>query len=321
MNEISEPKSVAVIGAGTMGHALALVHALGGCRVTLQDIAPPVLEAAQQLIGGALHTLVEAGAVDKADAEAAIARLDYTDDLAKATSDVDLVVEAVVEKPEVKKALFDRLDEITGLGTIWASNTSYLDVFPLIPQRRQSRSVIAHWYTPPYLIDLVDLAPGPQTDPQAIAVLERFYTAMGKTPVVFKKLVPGYVANRLQMALNIECLRMIEEGWAGPEEIDRSIRHGLVARMAVLGHVRKMDFTGLQMVRNGVSGGTYRPPDTGGDSAVLRDLIEEGRGGVRDGAGFYDYSGETAEALFQQRDLRIARMKQAISDIMESDKE
>lgn len=319
MSVIAEPTSVAVIGAGTMGHALALVHALGGCRVTLQDISAPALDAAPGLITGALQTLTEAGVINDAEKAAAIGRLSYEGDLVQATAHADLIVEAIIEDLEVKRALFDSLDRITRSEAIWASNTSYLDIFPLIPQKRQPRAVIAHWYTPPYLIDLVDLAPGPETDAQVITMLEKFYRAMGKAPVVFEQLVPGYVANRLQMALNLECLRMIEEGWAGPEEIDRSIRHGLVARMAVLGHIRKMDFTGLQMVRNGVSSGTYKPPKAGRDSPVLRDLIEKGRSGVREGAGFYDYSGESAEAHFRTRDLRITRMKQAIAEIMEGE--
>ncbi|APE45260.1 hypothetical protein BOO69_02960 [Sulfitobacter alexandrii] len=304
-----------------MGHALALVHALGGCEVALHDVSAPVLAAAPGLIDGALDTLVQSGTVTQKAGGEALGRIRYTSVLPEAAEGAELVVEAVVESAEVKRAVYDELDRVCAAGAVWASNTSYLDVFPLMPRRRQDRAAIAHWYTPPYLIDLVDLAPGPGTDPQVISMLERFYAEMGKAPVVFDRLVPGYVANRLQMALNLECLRMIEEGWAGAEEIDRSIRHGLVARMAVLGHMRKMDFTGLEMVRNGVSAGTYQPPVSGRDSPVLRGLIEAGRSGVRDGAGFYDYAGESAEVLFRRRDQRIARMKRAIADIMEGDGE
>lgn len=299
-----------------MGHALGLVHALGGCDVTVQDVSPEVLAAAPGLVAAALETLVETGDLRKAEAQAARGRIRYLPDLAEAVAGADLIVEAVVESKAVKQELFVRLDALSPEDAIWASNTSHLDVFPLIPDARQSRAAIAHWYTPPYLIDLVDIAPGPSTDRGVIDLLDRFYRGMGKAPVIFDRLVPGYVANRLQMALNLECLRMIEEGWVGPEEIDRSIRHGLVARMAVLGHMRKMDFTGLQMVQNGLSGAAYRPPRHCAASPVLQDLLDRGRSGVRAGGGFYDYGDQGAERHFRRRDRRIVQMKQALVRIL-----
>lgn len=319
--ETDLPARVAVIGAGTMGHALALVHALGGCTVRVHDTAPEVLARAPALVAAALDTLRTAGALDADEAAAATARIVYTDSLAKAVAEADLIVEAVVEKAEVKRAVYAEIDRLAPSDAILASNTSYLDIFPLVPASRAPRTAIAHWYTPPYLIDLVDIAPGPGTDPATIDTLRRLYTGFGKEPVVFDRLVPGYVANRLQAALNLECLRMIAEGWAGPEEIDRSILHGLAGRMAVLGHMKKMDFTGLRMVRNGIASRMYQPPENTGETPVLDDLIDSGRSGVAEGAGFYDYDDRTPEQLFRDRDLQLYAMRAQIRAITRGETE
>ncbi len=158
-------ETVAVIGAGTMGHALALVHALGGCRVALHDNSAPVLARAPDLIRAALATLEEAGSLTRARGKDAFARITPVDTLQEAVASADMVVEAVVEKPKIKRLVYAEIDRHAPPGAILASNTSYLDVFPLIPDARQTRAAVAHWYTPPYIVDLVDLAPGPQTDP------------------------------------------------------------------------------------------------------------------------------------------------------------
>lgn len=306
---------VAVIGAGTMGHALALVHALGGCQVALHDVNAEVLSRASVLIDGALSTLGEAGALGEGDAEMALGRIRMTGTLEEAVEAADLIVEAVVECVEVKQAVFGALDDIAPKHTIIASNTSFLDIFPLIPERRQPSAAVAHWYTPPYLIDLVDIAPGPATAPETVEMLRSLYLRLGKAPLVFDRLIPGYIANRLQAALNLECLRMIEEGWADAEAIDTAILHGLVTRLAVMGHMRKMDFTGLEMVRNGLASRSYTPPLNDGKSPVLDRLIAAGRRGVVSGAGFYNYGARPAAELLRERDLQLFSAKMELAKI------
>ena len=313
-------ESVAVLGAGTMGHALALVHALGGCHVSLYDSNSKVLARAPSLIEAALATLQEAGVESTMAAAEATNRITFVDTLVGAVQAADLVVEAVPEDLEVKREVFAQIEAHLPEATILASNTSYLDIFPLIPAGRQSRAAVAHWYTPPYIVDLLDLAPGPKTDSDVIPKLRALYEGFGKTPVVFETLVPGYVANRLQAALNLECLRMIDEGWATAEMIDLSIRQGLVHRLAVLGHMQKMDFTGLRMVRKGIAGGSYQPPKNTGKTPVLDRLIAAGRSGVRSGAGFFDYGNTSVEKLFHARDLKLLRLKSHIEDLKDDDR-
>ena len=112
---------------------------------------------------------------------------------------------------------------------------------------------------------------------------------------------------------------MVDEGWVSASDIDHSVRHGLASRLAILGHMKKMDYTDLRMSLNGISSRMYLPPENTGDSATLTRLIDEGRTGVRAGAGFYDYGNASAEDLFKARDTKLLKLKQAIKKIEKDD--
>lgn len=309
-------KQVAVIGAGTMGHSLALVHGLGGCKVRIFDKNPAALGQAKKLIKAASATLLKSGVKNNSALEKAENSIDFCEDIKICLGNADLVIEAVVEDEDVKKAVFDNISDAAPNDAVIASNTSYLDIFPLLPGNLRSRTLIAHWYTPPYIIDLVDIAPGPDTDPIHLQMLRELYDSFGKAPLVFDRLIQGYIANRLQSALNLECLRMIDEGWVGAEDIDFSIRYGLVERLAVLGHMRKMDYTGIEMVRKALASRAYSPPPPTDHSPTLDELVKDGRTGVMAGAGHYDYGDKSPEKLFESRDLKLLEMKKAIKRIV-----
>ena len=312
---VKPPETVAMIGAGTMGHALALVHALGGCRVRLYDADGAARERAPVLIDGALATLTEAGAIEAVEAAEAMSRIETVADITDAVGDADLVVEAVIENTDVKRAVFAEIDAAAPAETIIASNTSHLDVFPLVPSGRQEHCLIAHWYTPPYIVDLVDLAPGPDTTPEVMEAMRALYAGFDKHPIVFERFVSGYIANRLQAAMNLEIFRLLDEGKASVRDIDGSIRHGLALRLAVLGQLEKADHTGLEMMQRALANRTYVPLQPTGRSKTLDQLIESGRTGVMAGAGFYDYGDASPAELFRRRDIKLLRLKKALQDI------
>ncbi len=307
--------TVTLIGAGLMGHALALVHAVAGCRVKMQDISGTRLESAMVLIENALDTMIVADAVAASERAAVLGRITPVPDLADAVADADLVVEAVFESADVKTGVYAAIDASAPAGAILASNTSYLDVFPLIPARRQPRCLITHWYTPPYIIDLVDLAPGPETAQDVMQAMEKFYRNMDKKPVTFVTFVAGYVANRLQAAVGLEINRMLDEGWASARIIDDSIKYGLALRMALMGALMKADFTGLDLMQQGLANRSYEPPAPQGASATLDRLIAEGRRGVMSGAGYFDYGGMDVETLFRNRDIGLLRLKAEVARV------
>jgi 3-hydroxybutyryl-CoA dehydrogenase len=303
----AEMARVAVIGAGTMGHALALVFALGDHEVRLTDSAPGTLELAQELMETALDTLVQFGEVPPertpAWLQSAVSR---QGSLAETVSGAELIIEAIVERADAKQVLYAELDAVAPAEAIWASNTSYLDVFPLIPEGRQRRAMITHWYTPPYLVDLCDLVPGPRCDPSVVEQVRCMVADMGKVPIVIRKFVPGYVANRVQSAIQAEVLKLLDEGVGTASEIDAAIIHGIALRLPILGILAKADFSGLQIGYDAARSRGSEPPK------AVADLVESGKTGVMSGAGFYDWSQHTPAEWFQDRDRRLAQLKQAL---------
>ncbi|RAI59046.1 3-hydroxyacyl-CoA dehydrogenase family protein [Roseicella frigidaeris] len=306
---------VAVIGAGTMGHALALVFALGGHRVRLTDSNPATLARAQGLMETALATLIEGGEAPKDWTSGHLAQaVTRHESLEETVDGAELIVEAIIEVPEAKRTLYERLDACAPAEAIFASNTSYLDVFPLIPERRQARAMIAHWYTPPYLVDLVDMIPGPRCETAAFEQVFGLLKAMGKQPLGLKKFVPGYVANRIQAAISNEVQSLLDEGVATAPEIDAAIIHGLALRLQILGVYAKADFTGLPLLQAVARNKSYTPPEPRESSPTLDALIAEGRTGVLAGAGYYDWPGDPAQ-LFEERDRRLIALKRAMREI------
>ncbi len=307
---------VAVVGAGLMGHALALVFALGGHQVRLTDTSAETLERAPGLMATALATLAEAGEVDASwDRQRLSHAVRCIPSLEQTVQGAAVVIEAIVERPDAKRAIYQQLETLMAPDAILASNTSNLDIFPLVPASLQKRTIIAHWYTPPYLCDLVDLCPGPQTDPAAVATVRDMVRAMGKAPVVFKQMVQGYVANRLQAAMQLEVYRLLDEGLVTPKDIDDSVLHGLALRIPILGIMAKADFTGLLLMQQGQKNRSYTPPEPRGRSETLDALIAQGRTGVMAGKGYFDWGGRSPEELFRERDRKLLALKQALRKI------
>lgn len=307
---------IAIIGAGTMGHGLALVYALGGHDVTLTDTSPATLARAPGLIEAARHSLAAAGEIPGTQtAQKLASAIRCEPDLAATVRGAELIVEAIVEQPEAKRALYDKLDTLAAPETILASNTSYLDVFPLIPQHRQKRALIMHWYTPPYLVDLVDIVPGPGTDPAVLAAMRALAKSLGKVPIVFRKFISGYVANRLQSAIALEVYSLLDEGVVTAEEIDQSVIHGLSLRMPVLAVLAKADFTGLPLSRDALANRTYDPPPPRDHCDTIDKLTAQGHTGVMSGKGFFDWGGRSPEELFRERDRKLLALKQAFRAI------
>jgi 3-hydroxybutyryl-CoA dehydrogenase len=308
--------NVSVIGAGHMGHALALVFALGGHKVRLTDNHVQTLEHSHGLMETALATLREAGEVDAGwTSERLAGAVTRCMTLADTIGDAELIVEAIIEQPEAKRVLFNEIDASAPDGAIIASNTSYLDIFPLVPERRRQRTLIAHWYTPPYLVDLCDVVGSDKTDPAVIETVRDTVTGMGKKPVVMRRFIPGYIANRIQSAIALEVDRLLDEGYASPRDIDEAVIHGLALRLPVLGVMAKADFTGLPLIRAAAANKMYTPPPVRGRSDTLDKLVAKGRTGVMSGRGYFDWGNRSPDELFRERDRKLLALKRALREI------
>jgi 3-hydroxybutyryl-CoA dehydrogenase len=305
---MSEIRNVAVVGAGTMGHALAQVFAAHGCTVRLTDDRPEALPRALGMIRANLETLVEAGRMPAEAIAATLGRIHPTPRLEEAAVAADLAIEAVVEDRAVKQAVFAALDRGCPPHAILASNTSYLNIFDFLDTGRPGQVVITHWFAPPHIIPLVEIVCGPETSPATAAALDRLFTAMGKKPIVIRKFLPGFIANRLQSALTQEALFLLDNGYATAEQIDEAAKNSFALRTPILGLVKRFDYAGLDLTRKILSNRQYAPPQVIERSPAVERLVEAGRLGVKTGSGFYDYGGRTPEELARERDRKLLRI-------------
>jgi 3-hydroxybutyryl-CoA dehydrogenase len=306
-------KTVAVIGAGTMGHGIGLLFALGGCTVRLVDLSRERLGLAMRLIESHLDGL-KLHRDYGVEADAVLDRIQPEQELGEPMPELDLIVEAVVEKAEAKRELFHHLGRSAGVDTLVASTTSYMDVFSLAPDELQPRLLIAHFYNPPYIIPLVEIVPGPRTNPAAVAKVRKFLENSKLTCITMKKYIPGFIINRLQRALGREIFHLIDAGIADPAEIDRAAKASLAIRLPVMGVVARYDFAGLDATLNNIKGEPVHLASGSDLSPTLERLVDEGRYGVKTGRGFFDWSDRDLEELLRERDLRLLQVRRLMQE-------
>jgi 3-hydroxybutyryl-CoA dehydrogenase len=305
---MADVRNVAIIGAGTMGYALAQVFACHGCTVRLTDNCADALPHALDLIRANLATLVEIGRMSAEAAAQAFGRILPTLRVEDAAGSADLAIEAVVEDIGVKQAVFAALDRGCPPNAILASNTSYLDIFEFVRTSRPGKVAITHWFAPPHIIPLVEIVCGPETAPETADTLKELFTAMGKRPVVIRKFLPGFIANRLQSALTQEALFLLDNGYATAEDIDAAAKSSFALRTPILGIMQRFDFAGLDLTQKILRNRQYTPPQVIERSASVDRLVASGKLGVKTGGGFFDYGGRTPAELAQERDRRLLRL-------------
>ncbi len=308
--------NIAVVGAGTMGHGIALAFSSAGYNVAVNDSSPEMLKLAEKLNEGNARTLVEAGLITSEDCTAILyKRIFYTDDLAKALSGADLVIEAVVEKAEIKKKLFRELDRLAPPNAILASNTSFLDIYQFVKTGRPDKVIISHWLAPPHIMPLVEIVKGPETSEETVTATKEVLRKIGKETIVLSKFLPGFLFNRLQSAITMEVYNLLDNGYATAEEIDSVARTCFGLRMPILGLVQRLDFNGLDLVQRNLENRSYQPAPWPGHSTSLDNLVSGGKLGVKSGQGFYDYRNKSIEETLRNRDIKILRLKRFLEEL------
>lgn len=300
-------KRVLVVGAGTMGHSIALVFAQGGYEVDLVDVDENILKKSLKLNRANLRTLQEAKVVDARSIPKILDRIHPSTSLDVAKK-ADLVIEAISEIPQAKRDLFQTLNRLCPDRTIFTSNTSYLNIFRLTRKIRPEKTLICHWYAPPHLIPLVDLVKGPETSAKTINTVKGILLKLGKAPVVMNKFIPGYIVNRLQRAMAREIFFLLDGGYATAEEVDRAVKSSLGIRIPVVGVVQRYDFTGLDLALTFERNPSIRLVSKERTPKILNKLVMRGYLGVKSGRGFYDYSSSKIEEVLRERDRRLLEM-------------
>lgn len=298
---------IAVIGAGLMGHGIALEFAAYGYDVALHDCDPAQLERAAGAIAQGLDRLRDQGRISGGMAAAAPDRIVAGTDLAAAVGDVDLIVEAAPEDLALKQRLFGQIDAAAPVGAIVASNTSTFMPSQLAPAtNRPQRVLVAHYFNPPHLLPLVELVRGPETSDATIETMRSLYRGIGKQPAVVQREALGFVGNRLQNALLREALAIVEAGVATPEDIDTIVKSGFGRRLAVAGPFEIADAGGVDVWLT-VAGLLF--PDlaiSAAPPAFAREIVTRGDLGLKTGRGFYDWTPEEAAALRERMGQGLA---------------
>ena len=305
MNSLSDIKKIAVLGAGTMGPGIAQMFAIGGFPVTMWTRSEQTREKAKESLYKSLQTFVEEDLLDADKLEETFRRVDFAMTVEDAVKGADFIQETIVENKDAKIELFQKIDTAVSDDAIIASNTSGLDVFALMPENRLKQAVIAHWYSPPQLIPLVEVVKSDKAPQEYADITVALLEKCSKTAVLMKKFIRGYIANRMQMCLNQEVFYLLDNGYCTPEDIDKAVKASFIPRAVVLGLCKRADFGGLDMTANNYKNKSYTMPPEVDMPKTLQEHIDKGELGFKTGKGFYDYTGVDKQALTVKRDKQL----------------
>jgi 3-hydroxybutyryl-CoA dehydrogenase len=282
-------RQVSILGTGTMGRGIAYLAAVAGYDTVMFDADSAALDAARAAVESILRKGVEKGKLAEAAAAEALGRLQVIPELEPAVNGADLIVEAVPESLELKIELFAQADLFCSELAILATNTSSISISQLATNvERRDRFVGMHFFNPPHLMKLVEIVRGDRTSDETVDHVRAVAEKMGKTAILVRD-SPGFATSRLGVAIGLEAIRMLEEGVASAEDIDRAMELGYNHPM---GPLKLTDLVGLD-VRLGIAeylaanlGSRFEPPQ------LLRDMVRGGKLGKKSGEGFYRWPAE-----------------------------
>ena len=280
-------KTIAVIGAGTMGRGIAYAAALGGFKTVLEDISPRVLEEATSWIQQSFEEGVTRGKVEAIVRDKALSLISLSNDVKDAIRDAELIIEAVPEELKMKLELFAILDKAAKDGAIFASNTSSLSITEFTSTTNaRDRCIGMHFFNPVPKMRLIELVRTPHTSDETVTACGEVARRMGKEVVLVNE-SPGFITTRVNALIGNEAFNMLEAGIATAKDIDKALKLGLNHPM---GPFELVDLVGLDVRLNILEylhrtmGEKYRPNE------LLRQYVKEGRLGRKTGRGVYDYS-------------------------------
>ena len=279
-------RTISILGAGTMGRGIAYLSAVAGFDTFLHDSDPAALEKAQEAVESLLQSGIARGKITDDLAHEALERLQLAAEIEPAVREADLIIEAVPEDFDLKKNILAQADLFCGEDTILASNTSSISITKLAAATSRPAAFIGmHFFNPPQSMELVEIVRGERTSDETVEEVAAAARKMKKTPIVVHD-SPGFATSRLGVALGLEAMRMLEEGVATAEDIDRAMELGYNHPM---GPLRLTDLVGLD-VRLGIAeylastlGPRFDPPQ------ILRDMVAAGQLGKKSGQGFYPW--------------------------------
>ncbi|MDE0012342.1 MAG: 3-hydroxyacyl-CoA dehydrogenase family protein [Candidatus Poribacteria bacterium] len=289
---------IAVIGAGLMGHGIAQEFASAGYHVHLHDVTEEQLQTARTQIEKNLNVLAESAIIERESIHSTLQRLQTNTELEAVAENADFVVEAVIENLVLKQQVFEKLDTICPPHTILASNTTALMPSQIgVNAKRKDKILNTHYFNPPYLIPLVELIRSPDTSDETVKATFELLTAIGKTPAIIEKEVPGFVGPRLQAALIREAFAIVEQGIASAETVDLVVRNSFGRRLSVAGPFEVFELAGWDLVLAAFEE-LYKDLNSSSDiNPLLREMVNTEQLGVKSGQGFYSWTDQGIQEL------------------------
>ncbi|MBN1856294.1 MAG: 3-hydroxyacyl-CoA dehydrogenase family protein [Dehalococcoidia bacterium] len=310
---LEDVHAITVVGAGIMGHGIAQTMAMAGYDVCLNDVKQEILDAGLKRVRANLDLFVTHGFITGDETADAFGRITTEVDLEAAVADADIVFEAVKEDIEVKRALFNTLDAICPERTILASNSSALLISDFASATsRLDRVLLAHWYNPPHIVPAVEVIRGSHTSDETFNLMYDLLKKAKKMPVRINKEIPGYLLNRIQIAMLRECWALWQAGIASIEDIDLAVKGSLGFRLASIGPLLTNDLGGNDTICAVADylfpliSDAHEPPDE------YRQMVKDGNYGQKTGKGFYDYTPEEWEAVIAKRDTEFLERLKAL---------
>lgn len=302
---------IVIAGAGTMGASIAETFAKYDYQVILYDISKVALENARRLININQITEVSDRGISIEESSDILKNIVYTDD----ENDLalgDIIIEAIVEKIDVKKEFWKKVSETAKDNTIFASNTSGLSITEIAKNIRNPENFLGmHWINPPHIIPLIEIVKGEKTSDNVAETIYDICVEIGKKPVIVKD-SPGFVLNRIQLAILRECLYIAQRGIASVEDIDKVMKYALGIRYACLGPFEVADHGGLDVFHN-IAGYLFKDLSDEKESFyLLKEAVEKGNLGIKSGRGFYDYSDGKDEDAIIYRDQMYTKVSKCI---------
>lgn len=297
-----------------MGHGLAAHFTAHDRDVTVIDHRESNLDITRDRIRDALAFLAEEGIAD-VDPDR-VDRIGFTTDLPAGVADADVVIETVPEDVDTKHEVFTELAAAAPDDAVLASNTSSIPITTLaepVPDAAD-RVVGCHWWYPPYLLTPVEVVRGEETSEATVEALTALLEAVDRDPILVERDVPGFVWNRVQRAVFRECFHMVEEGIASVDDINRAIRDGYAARTAVIGPFETIDVAGIEQILPGTKRIQPTLCNDAEPSPLYEEYLERGRGGIEDGAGFFEYD-RPPESITAERDRKIAALRRSLREV------
>ena len=286
--KIEDVKNVCVVGAGNMGHQISLQCALHGYKVVCTDVIPAVLEKAEKFAGTYLAGRVQKGKLTEDAAKTARGNISFTGDLKAAAGNADLVIEAVLERVDLKKKVFGDLDRIAPSHAILATNSSFIvsSEFAYVTGR-PAKVANLHFFNPALVMKLVEVVQGPHVSDETAQILMDFCRKIEKEPIHIRKEVDGFVLNRIFAAITREAEWMLAMGIASYQDIDKACVFGAGHPM---GPFRLMDLTGIDLAYD-IEMGKFKKTGSFADLPIpeLVKLYNEGKYGQKTGEGWYSY--------------------------------